>query len=196
MKFLPITLFLIIAITISLAVPAQVLASTNPDIDAIQTLYAASLADIASGSVYHNQYVANKDNKSWRALGAFKETIDVYYNDTMVMDGEIPIVKINVKTQEAATSSTEEYLFNNKGELVFVHYVSTVFDLDAPNNSRPLDRRYYYKNGKVIRFMQDKQIYGGQNMPQDPNESSIRQTAESLYQKGLRIWQFTMLYIE
>ena len=76
------------------------------------------------GSLYCNQWVANKNGKSWPAVGIYQETIQFWYNDdpnhlpVSERDPKTVLQKINISRKASALTTNEEYLFQN-GKLVF-----------------------------------------------------------------------------
>jgi len=76
------------------------------------------------GSLYCNEWVANKNGKSWPAVGIYQETIQFWYNDdpnhlpVSERDPKTVLQKINISRKASALTTNEEYLFQN-GKLVF-----------------------------------------------------------------------------
>ncbi len=78
------------------------------------------------GSLYQNQWVSNKNGKSWPAVGNYSEVVDYWYNDP---PGHLPaeernprsvLLKINLRRQASHYKLSEEYLFRN-GKLLFYY---------------------------------------------------------------------------
>jgi hypothetical protein len=78
------------------------------------------------GSLYCNEWVTNKNSKSWPAVGTFIETTDFWYDDDpnhlprQERDPKTVLVKVLVKRRSASLVTNEEYLYKN-GKLVFYY---------------------------------------------------------------------------
>lgn len=83
-----------------------------------------SLQEGYEGSLYNNQWVVNKNGKSWPAVGNYSETTDFWYDDSpdhLSASDRNPrnvLVKINITRKSSHLMSNEEYLFKD-GKLLF-----------------------------------------------------------------------------
>ncbi len=78
------------------------------------------------GSLFCNEWVTNKNSKSWRAVGNYNETIDFWYTDDPNMAVSLGVnpknflLKINITRKSSALKTNEEYLYK-EGKLVFYY---------------------------------------------------------------------------
>ena len=78
------------------------------------------------GSLYNNEWVTNKNSKSWPAVGNYNETIDFWYDDDpnhLPASDRNPknvLVKVMVSRKASHLLTSEEYLYKN-GKLVFYY---------------------------------------------------------------------------
>ncbi len=78
------------------------------------------------GPLYCNEWITNKNSKSWPAVGIFHETTDFWYDDSpdhlapSDRNPRIVLVKVIVNRKSAELSTNEEYLYKN-GKLVFFY---------------------------------------------------------------------------
>jgi hypothetical protein len=102
------------------------------------------------GDLIMNELVINKRNHQWRAVGRFQETYKFFYKTT----GEdlYPETLVLVKTERhvSSRSYSEEYLFNEKGALLFY------FQKAENDDEVPAERRVYFNLGKAIRVIEDE----------------------------------------
>ena len=75
------------------------------------------------GSLYCNEWITNKNGKSWPTVGNYTETTEFWYSDDpshpSVESNKLQVLqKINVLRKAASLTTHEEYLFL-KGKLVF-----------------------------------------------------------------------------
>lgn len=100
------------------------------------------------GSLYCNTTEINKYNRAWRAVGVFKETVELWYSDDPTIGlEERPqnVLKMAVVNGEsAAFGYYKEFLFEN-GELIFAF-------TKYRNEGDADELRYYFKNGELINF--------------------------------------------
>lgn len=132
---------------------------------------AAGLADKSAG--LHHAAVTiggSRDGQQWRAVGSRNQTTEFYFDCELDEpecgeDARQFVVKI-VGTYQAGSSLTSrfEYLFDDKGELVFA------FTIEADDDNKPVERRIYFDGKKVIRVTR-----GGKNY----DEKFPRQDAEA-----------------
>jgi len=80
------------------------------------------------GSLYCNEWITNKNSKSWPAVGIYQETTDFWYDDdpnhlpAEERDPKTVLLKVAIKRRSSALSTTEEYLYKN-GKLVFYYSI-------------------------------------------------------------------------
>jgi len=78
------------------------------------------------GPLYNNQWIANKNGKSWPAVGIYTETTDFWYDDdpnhlpASERNPKTVLQKVNITRRSSALGSNEEYLYKN-GYLVFYY---------------------------------------------------------------------------
>ena len=78
------------------------------------------------GSLYNNHWVANKNGKSWPAVGIYNETTDFWYDDSpdhLSAEERNPktvLLKVNISRKSTALSASEEYLYKD-GKLLFFY---------------------------------------------------------------------------
>ena len=78
------------------------------------------------GPLYHNQWVTNKNGRSWPAVGIYSETTDFWYDDdpnhlpASERNPKIVLQKVNITRKASALSTNEEFLYKN-GRLLFYY---------------------------------------------------------------------------
>ena len=78
------------------------------------------------GSLYCNEWVANKNSKSWPAVGNYNETIDFWYDDdpnhlsAAERDPKTVLLKVTLSRKASHLMTSEEYLYKN-GKLIFYY---------------------------------------------------------------------------
>lgn len=76
------------------------------------------------GPLYQNQWIANKNGRSWPAVGLYNETTDFWYDDPpdhLPVEERNPknvLLKINISRKSSHLMTNEEYLFRD-GKLLF-----------------------------------------------------------------------------
>jgi len=105
-------------------------AQTETDIrnhyTAINKKITESIEQGFEGSLYNNQWIANKNGKSWPAVGIYTETTDFWYDDdpnhlpASERNPKTVLQKVNISRRSSALGSSEEYLYKN-GHLVFYY---------------------------------------------------------------------------
>lgn len=152
------TLFAILLLL--LIVPTAFAQSTEKTVEKIRGVYNAVSQKAAAaetdddqgeyGDLIMNELVINKRNHQWRAVGIFNETYKFFYKTT----GEdlYPETLVLVKTERRVSSRayTEEYLFNEKGTLLFY------FQKAENDDQVPAGRRVYFNLGKAVRIVEDE----------------------------------------
>ncbi len=78
------------------------------------------------GSLYNNQWVANKNGRSWPAVGIYTETTDFWYDDdpnhlpATERNPKNVLLKVNIIRKASHLMTNEEYLFKD-GKLLFFY---------------------------------------------------------------------------
>ncbi len=146
--------------------------STQELIDSAQ-----SASDEPHGGLYCNEVVVNKHAAQWRAVGDFKKVIRFWYLDqpefAEMENGskESALRKVEISSKWSA-DNTENYelLFNN-GELVFCFKKEASYD----NKEKPIETRWYFDNGKLIRYMEGQEI-----IKEMPDAKEIHELSKSM----------------
>ncbi|MFH0894040.1 MAG: hypothetical protein V2A54_06360 [Bacteroidota bacterium] len=107
------------------------------------------------GTLYNNEIVINKYNGSWRAVGNYICKMNFWYTDQPAFakeehgKEESALRKVEMtSTWSANNIESFEFLYEN-GELVFCLKKDATYD----NQEKPLEYRYYFSRGKLIRYM-------------------------------------------
>ena len=83
-----------------------------------------SLAQGYEGPLYHNQWVTNKNSRSWPAVGRYNETTDLWYDDppdhlpATERNPKNVLLKVNLNRVSSHLQTNEEFLFKD-GKLLF-----------------------------------------------------------------------------
>jgi hypothetical protein len=78
------------------------------------------------GPLYNNQWITNKNGRSWPAVGIYKETTDFWYDDdpnhipAIERNPKNVLLKVNVTRKSSHLMSNEEYLYK-EGKLLFYY---------------------------------------------------------------------------
>ena len=78
------------------------------------------------GPLYSNQWVTNKNGRSWPAVGNYTETTDFWYDDPPDHIGaaernpKTVLLKVNITRKASHLMSNEEYLYKD-GKLLFYY---------------------------------------------------------------------------
>jgi hypothetical protein len=102
----------------------------------------------AFGELIMNELVINKRGHQWRAVGQFRETYKFFYKtwgETMYPE---TLVLVTVERKVSNRSYTEEYLYNEKGALLFY------FQKAENDTGVPAERSVYFNLGKAIRIVE------------------------------------------
>lgn len=109
---------------------------------------------------YHDIRIRNVNNSPWRAVGIYQDTTHYYYSDEMeaeMMDGNTnddrawAVAMVINSTQYSVNHEYSEYLYD-KGELIFYYKKTQV------TAQEDTEYRYYFSNGKLIRYMVNQKI--------------------------------------
>jgi hypothetical protein len=78
------------------------------------------------GPLYNNQWVTNKNGKSWPAVGLYSETTDLWYDDdpnhlpATERNPKNVLLKVNISRKASHLMTNEEYLYKD-GKLLFYY---------------------------------------------------------------------------
>jgi hypothetical protein len=78
------------------------------------------------GPLYNNQWITNKNGRSWPAVGIYTETTDFWYDDdpnhiqAIERNPKNVLLKINITRKSSHLMSNEEYLYKD-GKLLFYY---------------------------------------------------------------------------
>lgn len=78
------------------------------------------------GPLYNNQWITNKNGRSWPAVGNYTETTDFWYNDApdhisaAERNPKIVLLKVNISRKSSHLMTNEEYLYKD-GKLLFYY---------------------------------------------------------------------------
>jgi hypothetical protein len=78
------------------------------------------------GSLYNNQWVTNKNGKSWPAVGIYTETTDFWYDDdprhlsASERNPKNVLLKVNISRKASHLMTNVEYLYKD-GKLLFYY---------------------------------------------------------------------------
>ena len=102
------------------------------------------------GPLYKNQWVSNKNGRSWPAVGLYNETVDFWYDDPpdhLPAEERNPknvLLKIHIVRQSSHLHSNEEYLFKD-GKLLFY------FSKEGEEGNEWQTRVYYNTSGVAFK---------------------------------------------
>ena len=149
---------------------------------------AESIEQGFEGPLYNNQWITNKNGRSWPAVGLFTETTDFWYDDD---PNHLPpaernpknvLLKVNITRKASHLMTNEEYLYKD-GKLLF--YYS-----HEGEEGNEWETRIYY-NTKGIMFKSSVKANGKELTAKDftkeeyedlkPNPAAI-QTSGKKYQ--------------
>jgi len=141
-----------------LTVPVISAQTTGKTVEKIRTYYnevsekarAAETEDDQGefGDLIMNELVINKRGHQWRAVGRFRVTYKFFYKtwgETMYPE---TLVMVAVERKVSDRSYTEEYLYNEKGALLFY------FQKAENDTEVPAERSVYFNLGKAVRIVE------------------------------------------
>ncbi|MBK6827150.1 MAG: hypothetical protein IPG86_09835 [Chitinophagaceae bacterium] len=112
------------------SLPLMAIAQTETDIrnhyTAVNKQIKESIELGFEGPLYQNQWIANKNGRSWPAVGLYNETTDFWYDDPpdhLPAEERNPknvLLKINISRKSSHLQANEEYLFKD-GKLLFYY---------------------------------------------------------------------------
>lgn len=135
------------------------------------------------GSLYNNQWITNKNSKSWAAVGNCNETTDFWYDDDPVhlpaseRDPKTVLLKVLVSRKASHLMTSEEYLYKN-GKLIFY------YSLEGEEGKQWETRMYF--NTKGI-FRSSVKVDGKELTPKElstPEYSDCKPKPASIMQTG------------
>jgi hypothetical protein len=119
-------IFSLLLICQSFFATAQTETSIRNHYTAINKQVAESIEQGFEGPLYNNQWVTNKNGRSWPAVGNYTETTDFWYDDppdhlsAAERNPKNVLVKINVTRKASHLMTNEEYLYKD-GKLLFYY---------------------------------------------------------------------------
>jgi hypothetical protein len=119
-------IFLFILICQSFLAPAQTETEIRTHYTNINKQITASVEQGFEGPLYNNQWVINKNGRSWPAVGNYTETTDFWYDDppdhisSAERNPKNVLVKVNVARKASHLMTNEEYLYK-EGKLIFYY---------------------------------------------------------------------------
>lgn len=101
------------------------------------------------GELFVNRLAINSRNHQWRAVGIYQPVYTFFYKEKGESLYPEMLVMVSASRKVSNRTYSEDYLFNEKGALVF--YVQK-----AENDEEvPTDRKIYFSAGKAIRIIDD-----------------------------------------
>ena len=140
---------LFLFISQSLLVMAQTETSIRAHYTDVNKKIEESIAQGFEGPLYNNQWVNNKNGRSWPAVGNFSETVDFWYDDppehlsAAERNPKNVLLKVTINRKASHLGSNEEFLFKD-GKLLF-------YFLNEGEEGNEWETRVYY-NSKGIAF--------------------------------------------
>ena len=103
------------------------------------------------GDMVMNELVINKLNRQWRAVGIYGQTYKFFYIGGDSEKNLYPDRLVFIKTHKkvSAREYFEEFLFSDRGELVFY------FNDAGTADETPAQTRIYFTDSRVIRTIED-----------------------------------------
>ena len=126
---------------------AQTEATIRTHYTEVNKQIAESIEQGFEGPLYQNQWIINKNGKSWPAVGNYADTINFWYDDdpSHLPPAERPLknvlLKINTSRHASALFSQSEFLFKD-GRLLFYY-------LHEGEEGNEWETRVYYNNKGV-----------------------------------------------
>ncbi len=142
-------IFFIVFISIPFFATAQTETSIRALYSETNKRIAESIEQGFEGPLYNNQWVNNKNGRSWPAVGNYTETVDFWYDDppdhisAAERNPKNVLLKVNITRKASHLGSNEEFLFKD-GKLLF-------YFLQEGEEGNEWETRIYY-NSKGIAF--------------------------------------------
>ncbi|HWR33578.1 MAG TPA: hypothetical protein VN451_08635 [Chitinophagaceae bacterium] len=119
-------LFFFALLLFSLFCTAQTEADIRNHYTEVNKQIAESIEHGFEGPLYNNQWVTNKNGKSWPAVGIYSETTDFWYDDdpnhlpASERNPKTVLLKVNITRKASHLMTNEEYLYKD-GKLLFFY---------------------------------------------------------------------------
>jgi len=146
------------------------------------------------GPLYCNEWVTNKNSKSWPAVGIYTETTSFWYDDdpghlpATERDPKTVLLKVAISTRRSSDAlSNEEYLYRN-GKLLF-YFMNWGEEGNAWetrawfNNNGVMFKSTVKKNG--VQYS-EKELNSEENKDQKPDAKMILSTAKKYQELFLK----------
>jgi hypothetical protein len=139
---------LILFICCSLFASAQTEATIRNHYTEVNKKITESIAQGFEGPLYNNQWVTNKNGKSWPAVGNYTQTTDFWYDDdpnhlpASERNPKNVLLKVNMTRKAAGFQLSEEFLFKD-GKLLF-YYSSQI------EEGSMVETRLYFNNKGIL----------------------------------------------
>ncbi len=120
------TILLCFFISHALLLHAQTETAIRNHYTDINKKIATSIEQGFEGPLYNNQWITNKNGRSWPAVGNYTETTDFWYDDdpnhlpATERNPKNVLLKVNISRKASSLSTNEEYLYKN-GRLIFYY---------------------------------------------------------------------------
>lgn len=101
------------------------------------------------GELFVNQISINSRDHQWRAVGVYQPVYKFFYRSGEEDLYPETLVMISAGRKVSDRSYSEDYLFNEKGALVYY------FQKAENDEQMPAERRIYFSAGKAIRVIED-----------------------------------------
>jgi len=141
-----------ILLYVMLGCPVWVVAQTETEIrnhyTEVNKKITESIEQGFEGPLYNNQWVTNKNGKSWPAVGIYTETTDFWYDDdpdhlpALERNPKNVLLKMNISRKASHLMTNEEYLYK-AGKLLF-YYVH------EGEEGNEWETRVYFNNKGVM----------------------------------------------
>lgn len=112
------------------------------------------------GGLYCNELTVNKFGSSWRAVGNYLKVIRFWYSDQPYFAGiengskESALCKVEMSATYAGNNTETWELLYDKGKLIFCF----IKDASYAYAENPKEMRWYFADGKLIRYMEGQHI--------------------------------------
>ncbi len=169
---------ILILLVMSSGILFHAAAQGDEQIDGIRHIYAETNKLIGESEkngegseIYLTELIVNKNNTSYPAVGIYNSTVRFYYTYGDREKNPYPnrLIKIVVKTNRSARTETEELLFNEKGELIFIY-----------RNNGETETRAYFNSGRAIRLLENTANVNLQTSASRSAVTAIQKRAASL----------------
>jgi hypothetical protein len=115
-----------ILLCFSLVASAQTEADIRKHYSEVNKQIAESIENGFEGPLYNNQWITNKNGKSWPAVGNYSETTDFWYDNdpnhlpASERNPKTVLLKVNITRKASHLMTNEEYLYKD-GKLIFYY---------------------------------------------------------------------------